>query len=52
LFDAESSSAFSNTLQKLLKSEIEVIKVDYHINERAFADEAAALMIKMIHNRF
>ncbi|OPX41586.1 MAG: hypothetical protein B1H13_01280 [Desulfobacteraceae bacterium 4484_190.3] len=48
LFDAESSSAFSNTLQKLLKSDIEVIKVDYHINERAFADVAADLMIKMI----
>ena len=51
LFDAESSSAFSNSLQKLLKSDIDVIKVDYHINENAFADVAAALMIKMIKDQ-
>lgn len=51
LFDAESSSAFSKTLQKLLKSDIEVIKVGYHINERAFADVAADLMIKMIRDQ-
>jgi uncharacterized protein (UPF0261 family) len=48
LFDPESSRAFSQTLQKLLKSDIEVIKVDYHINERAFARMAADLMNKMI----
>ncbi len=52
LFDAESSSAFSNTLQTLLKSDIEVIKVDYHINENAFADIAADLMIRMIRDQF
>lgn len=51
LFDAESSNAFSKTLQKLLKSDIEVIKVDYHINESAFADAAADLMIKMIKDQ-
>jgi len=51
LFDMESSKAFSQTLQKLLKSDIEVIKVDYHINERAFADVAADLMIKMIRGQ-
>ena len=51
LFDMESSSAFSQTLQKLLKPNIEVIKVDYHINEYAFANIAAALMIKMIHDQ-
>jgi len=51
LFDAESSSAFSNTLQTLLKSDIEVIKVDYHINENAFAGIAADLMIRMIHDQ-
>jgi uncharacterized protein (UPF0261 family) len=48
LFDMESSKAFSHTLQKLLKSDIEVIKVDYHINEYAFANIAADLMINMI----
>ena len=51
LFDPESSNAFSKTLQTLLKSDIEVIKIDYHINERAFADVAADLMIKMIKDQ-
>ena len=48
LFDMESSMAFSQTLQKLLKPNVEVIKVDYHINEYAFAEIAADLMIRMI----
>ena len=51
LFDPESSNAFSKTLQTLVKSDIEVIKVGYHINERAFADVAADLMIKMIKDQ-
>ncbi len=51
LFDVESSHAFCETLEKSLKSDIKVIKVDYHINEKAFADVAADLMIKMIYDQ-
>jgi uncharacterized protein (UPF0261 family) len=51
LFDPESSKAFSETLEESLKSDIEIIKVDYHINERAFADAAADLMIKMMKDQ-
>ena len=51
LFDPESSKAFTDTLEESLKSDIEVIKVDYHINERAFADAAVDLMIKMIKDQ-
>jgi uncharacterized protein (UPF0261 family) len=48
LFDPESSNAFSETLEKLLRSEVKVIKVDYHINDKEFAQEAADIMISMI----
>ena len=48
LFDPESSQAFCETLEKSLKSDVTVVKVDYHINDRAFAKKAADMMISMI----
>ena len=51
LFDPESSHAFCETLERYLKSNVTVVKVDYHINERAFADVAADLMIRMIKDQ-
>ncbi len=48
LFDPESSQAFCETLEKSLKSDVKVVKVDYHINDRAFAKKAADMMISMI----
>ena len=51
LFEPESGKAFYETLEKLLKSEVKVIKVDYHINDKEFAQEAADMMIRMIKDR-
>ena len=48
LFDPESSQAFCETLEKSLKSDVKVVKVDYHINDREFAQEAVDIMIGMI----
>lgn len=48
LFDPGSSQAFCETLEKSLKSDVKVIKVDYHINDKEFAQEAADIMINMI----
>jgi len=48
LFDPGSSQAFCETLEKSLKSDVKVIKVDYHINDKEFAQEAADIMISMI----
>jgi uncharacterized protein (UPF0261 family) len=50
LFDPESSQAFCETLEKSLKSGVTVVKVDYHINDREFAQKAADMMISMIKN--
>ena len=50
LFDPESSNAFCETLENSLKSDVKVIKVDYHINDKEFAREAADIMIRMINN--
>jgi uncharacterized protein (UPF0261 family) len=50
LFDPESSQAFCETLEKSLKSDVTVVKVDYHINDREFAQKAADMMISMIKN--
>ncbi len=51
LFEPESGKAFSETLEKLLKSEVKVIKVDYHINDKEFARKAADMMISMIKDK-
>ena len=48
LFDPGSSQAFCETLKKSLKSDVKVIKVDYHINDKEFAQKAADIMIRMI----
>jgi len=48
LFDPESSHAFCETLEKSLKADVTVVKVDCHINDREFAREAADMMISMI----
>jgi len=51
LFDPESSKAFCDALEKSLKPEVEVLKVDYHINEMAFAKVAADFMMGMIKDQ-
>ncbi len=51
LFDPESSYAFCETLEKALKPDVEVRQVDYHINDKEFAQEAADIMISMIKGR-
>lgn len=51
LFDPESSHAFCETLEKALKPDVEVRQVDYHINDKEFAQEAADIMISMIKGR-
>jgi len=51
LFDPESSHAFCETLEKALKRDVEVRQVDYHINDKGFAQEAANIMISMIKGR-
>ncbi len=51
LFDPESSHAFCETLKKALKPDVEVRQVDYHINDKEFAQEAADIMISMIKGR-
>ncbi|MBW2341888.1 MAG: Tm-1-like ATP-binding domain-containing protein [Deltaproteobacteria bacterium] len=48
LFDPESSQAFLQTLEKSLESDVIVVKVDYHINDKEFAQEAADIMISMV----
>ena len=48
LFDPESSQAFCETLEKSLKSDVKVFKVNYHINDKEFAKEAVDIMISMI----
>jgi uncharacterized protein (UPF0261 family) len=48
LFDPESSNAFCETLEQSLKSDVTVVKVDYHINDREFARKAVDMMISMI----
>jgi uncharacterized protein (UPF0261 family) len=50
LFDPESSQAFCDTLEKSLKLDIEILKVDYHINDKEFAQHAASIMSNMIQN--
>ena len=51
LYDPESSHAFSDTLERSLKSDVEVLKVDYHINDKEFAQEATDIMIDMIRGK-
>ncbi len=51
LYDPESSRAFIETLEHSLDSHVHVLKVDCHINDREFAQEAADAMIKMIRNK-
>jgi uncharacterized protein (UPF0261 family) len=51
LYDPESTHAFSHTLERSLKSDVEVLKVGYHINDREFAQEAADIMIDMIKGK-
>ena len=51
LFDSESSRAFCETLEKSLKPDVEVCQVDYHINDKGFAQEAADIMISMMKGR-
>ncbi len=48
LFDPESSQAFLESLEKSLKSDVGVVKVDYHINDKEFSQEAADIMISML----
>lgn len=48
LSDPESSQAFLETLEKSLESDVIVVKVDYHINDKEFAQEAADIMISMV----
>jgi len=48
LFDPESSQAFLESLEKSLKSDVIIVKVDYHINDKEFAQEAADIMISMV----
>jgi len=50
LFHPESSEAFCETLEKSLNPAIEIIKVQHHINDKAFAIEAAGIMMSMIGN--
>ncbi len=51
LFDPESSRAFSETLERSLEPRVEIVKVDYHINDKEFAREAACIMIRMINDQ-
>jgi len=48
LFDPESSQALLQTLEKSLESDVIVVKVDHHINDKEFAQEAADIMISMV----
>jgi uncharacterized protein (UPF0261 family) len=50
LFDPESSQAFLETLEKSLRSDIEIFKVDHHINDKEFARQAVDMLISMINN--
>ncbi|MFO8164558.1 MAG: Tm-1-like ATP-binding domain-containing protein [Desulfatiglandales bacterium] len=50
LFDPQSSEVFCETLEKSLNPAIEIIKVQHHINDKAFAMEAAGIMMSMIGN--
>ena len=48
LFDPQSSDMFCESLEKSLNLDIEVVKVQYHINDAGFAREAAGIMMNMI----
>jgi uncharacterized protein (UPF0261 family) len=48
LFDPPAAQAFLTTLKKRLKGEIPVVKVNYHINDPAFAGIAVSMMREMI----
>ena len=39
LYDEESNAAFAKTMQDELSSDVELLKVDTHINDPEFADE-------------
>ncbi len=48
LFDPEASRCFYETLEEELEPKVEVLKVEHHINDSAFAAVAADLMMQMI----
>ncbi|MBW2030209.1 MAG: Tm-1-like ATP-binding domain-containing protein, partial [Deltaproteobacteria bacterium] len=50
LYDPPISQAFLAKLRGALDSRIEIREVDHHINERAFAQEAATLMDRMVRS--
>lgn len=50
-FDPESDHILFHTLKECLRPDIEVIELENHINDWAFATEVAGLMIDMLHDR-
>ena len=49
LYDPEANLAFINELKRNLRSDIRVVEVDAHINDRMFAEKAAILLDELMH---
>ena len=50
-YDPEADRAFAETLKARLPSNIKVIERDTHIDNPAFATEAANTLVRLIHNK-
>ena len=50
LYDPEMNLVFTRKIKEVLDPQIEILEVDRHINDVAFAENAASLMHKMINN--
>jgi len=51
LYDPQVSSMFTRRLKEILNPQIEIQEVDHHINDTAFAELAANLMVEMIEKK-
>ncbi len=47
--DPESEAAFAEALKKHLKPEVKFVEVAAHVNDRMFAEQAAALLLELLH---
>ncbi len=48
LYDPEARKVFTEALKRNLEPKVEVVEVDAHINDRAFAEQAVALLDRLI----
>jgi uncharacterized protein (UPF0261 family) len=47
LYDKASNDAFAAAMEQVLSPDVELIKVDSHINDRAFADATVGTFLRL-----